>query len=218
MARSGSSRRRLAALALLVVASGFSVSLVVLRLALSGAPHYGNLVWNLVLAWVPFVLALVAYDRHRRGSRGVALWLPLVLWVAFLPNAPYLVTDFMLLRDIRDMPVWFDVALLTSFAWTGLLLGFASVYLVQELARRALGPVGGWACAVGALGACGIGIYLGRVLRWNSWDLLVRPSGVLGDVVARLGSPRLVGMSLLMSAFLIVAYAMLYAFVRAADE
>ena len=90
--------------------------------------------------WVPFVLALLAYDRHRRGSRGLALWLPLALWLVFLPNAPYLVTDFMLLRDIRDMPVWFDVALLTSFAWTGLLLGFASVYLVQDLARRAAGP------------------------------------------------------------------------------
>ena len=67
-------------------------------------------------------------------------------------------------------------------------------------------------------GACGIGIYLGRVLRWNSWDLLVRPSGVLGDVATRLEAPRLVGMSLLMSAFLTVAYAMLYAFVRAAEE
>ena len=140
MALSRTSRRRLLAVALLVVASAFSVSLVALRFVLSGAPRYENLVWNLVLAWVPFVLALIAYDRHRRGSRGLALWLPLALWLAFLPNAPYLVTDFMLLRDIRDMPVWFDVALLTSFAWTGLLLGFASVYLVQDLARRAVGP------------------------------------------------------------------------------
>ena len=218
MALSRTSRRRLLAVALLVVASAFSVSLVTLRFVLSGAPRYENLVWNLVLAWVPFVLALIAYDRHRRGSRGLALWLPLALWLAFLPNAPYLVTDFMLLRDIRDMPVWFDVALLTSFAWTGLLLGFASVYLVQDLARRAVGAVGAWICVVGAFGACGIGIYLGRVLRWNSWDLLVQPSGVLGDVAARLQSPRLVGMSLLMSAFLTVAYAMLYAFVRAAED
>jgi uncharacterized membrane protein len=218
MALSGTSRRRLAALAVLVLASAFSVSLVALRFVLSGAPHYANLVWNLVLAWVPFVLALAAYDRHRRGSRGPALWLSLGLWLAFLPNAPYLVTDFMLLRDIRDMPVWFDVGVLTSFAWTGLLLGFASVYLVQEVARRALGPAGGWLCVVGSFGACGIGIYLGRVLRWNSWDLLVRPSGVLGDVAASLQSPRLVGMSLLMAAFLTVAYAMLYAFVRAAAD
>jgi uncharacterized membrane protein len=67
---------------LLVVASVISVSLGALRPVLSGAPRYENLVWNLVL---PFLLALIAYERHRHGSRGLALWL------AFPPNAPYLV-------------------------------------------------------------------------------------------------------------------------------
>ena len=86
---------------------------------------------------MPFLLALVLYDRARRGSRGLALVLPVALWLAFLPNAPYLVTDFMLLRVVSGMPVWFDVAMLASFAWTGLLLGFGSVYLVQQVAARA---------------------------------------------------------------------------------
>ncbi len=213
-----SSRRRLTAIAVLALASAFAVALVALRFVLSGDLHYTNLVWNLVLAWVPLVLALVAYDRHRRGRRGIGLVVPLALWVAFLPNAPYLVTDLMLLRDIQDMPVWFDVALLTTFAWTGLLLGFVSVYLVQEIARRSAGAVAGWACAVAAFGACGVGVYLGRYLRWNSWDLLVQPAGVLRDTAASLGSPRLVGMSLLMAAFLTVAYAMLYAMLEAAVD
>ena len=218
MGTHSSSRRRLTALGVLALASAFSIALVVLRFALSGGVHYANLAWNLLLAWVPFALALLAYDRHRRGSRGLALLLPLALWLAFLPNAPYLVTDFVLLREVRDMPAWFDVALLTSFAWTGLLLGFVSVYLVQEIARRAAGARAGWFVALGAFGACGIGIYLGRYLRWNSWDLLVQPAGVLGDVVARLESPRLIGMSLLMAALLTVAYSMLYAVIQAAVD
>jgi uncharacterized membrane protein len=213
------SRRRLAAVASLLLASAFGVALVAFRYVWSGQAGYGNLVWNLVLAWVPFVLALVVYDRVRRGSRGLGLLVPAALWLAFLPNAPYLVTDFVLLREIDGMPVWFDVALLTTFAWTGLLLGFASVYLVQGAVTRLYGSSAGWLAALGALGLSGLGVYLGRYLRLNSWDLLVQPGSVAGEVLDRLSSPRMVGMSIVMAAFLTVAYAMLYtAFTAAAED
>ena len=131
------SRRRLVALGVLVAASAFAVGLVALRYGLSGSGQYLGLCWNLVLAWVPLAFALLAYDRdRRRGRGGFALFAPLLLWLAFLPNAPYLVTDFVHLRDETTMPVWFDVALLSSFAWIGLLLGFVSVYLAQGVVRR----------------------------------------------------------------------------------
>jgi uncharacterized membrane protein len=213
-----SSSRRLAALAVLAAASVFAVGLVVLRFLLSGNLHYANLVWNLVLAWVPLVLALVVYDRVRRGHAGPLLVAPVALWLLFLPNAPYLVTDFILLRDIQDMPIWFDVVLLTTFGWTGLVLGFVSLYLVQTVAKRLAGPVAGWLVALGALAASGVGIYLGRYLRWNSWDLLVQPAAVLDDAAARLGSAQLIGMSLVTTAFLMVAYAMLYVVLHVALE
>ena len=218
LARTRSSRRRLAALGVLAAASVFAVSFVALRFALSGNAHYANLVWNLVLAWVPFVLALVVYDRVRRGAAGPLLLVPLALWLLFLPNAPYLVTDFMLLRDIQDMPIWFDVTLLTTFAWTGLMLGFLSLYLVQAVAKRLAGELAGWLVVIGALGASSVGIYLGRYLRWNSWDLLVQPAAVLRDAAARLESPQLIGMSLVTTAFLMVAYTMLYVVLHVALE
>jgi len=218
LGRTRSSRRRLAALGVLAGASAFAVGLVVLRFLLSGNAYYANLVWNLVLAWVPLVLALVVYDRVRRGVGGPLLVLPLALWLLFLPNAPYLVTDFILLRDIQDMPIWFDVTLLTTFAWTGLVLGFVSLYLVQTVARRLAGPVAGWLVALGALAASSVGIYLGRYLRWNSWDLLLQPAAVLNDAAARLGSAQLIGMSLVTTAFLMVAYTMLYVVLHVALE
>jgi uncharacterized membrane protein len=218
LARTRSSRRRLAALGVLAAASVFAVSFVALRFALSENAHYANLVWNLVLAWVPFVLALVVYDRVRRGAAGPLLLVPLALWLLFLPNAPYLVTDFMLLRDIQDMPIWFDVTLLTTFAWTGLMLGFLSLYLVQAVAKRLAGELAGWLVVIGALGASSVGIYLGRYLRWNSWDLLVQPAAVLRDAAARLESPQLIGMSLVTTAFLMVAYTMLYVVLHVALE
>jgi len=196
--------------------SAFAVGLVFLRFVLSGTTHYSNLLWNLVLAWLPLGLALFVYDRHRRGARLPALAVPLLLWFLFLPNAPYLVTEFGLLRVIQDMPVWFDVALLATFGWTGLMLGFVSVYLVQVVARRLAGPIAGWTCALVALGTAGVGIYLGRYLRWNSWDLIVQPAAVLRNSVSRLDSPQLIGMSLVMATFLTVAYTVLYVVLAAA--
>lgn len=210
------SRRRLLALGALAAASLFAVGMVLARFALSGSWHYKNMLWNIVLAWVPLGLALFAYDRRRRGTGFTKLAIPLVLWLLFLPNAPYLLTDFRLLRAYRNMPVWFDVSMLTAFAWTGLLLGFVSVFLVQEIARRAAGPRAGWACAVGSLGVCGLGIYLGRNLRWNSWDLIVQPLSVLEDVAVRLDSPRLIAVSVVLGVFLTLAYGMLYAMLEAA--
>src|SRR5438876_642713 len=101
-------------------------------------------------------------SRRRLAALGVLVLASVFsLWLVFLPNAPYLVTEFMLLRDVHNMPVWFDTAMLVSFAWTGLLLGFVSVYLVQELVRRAAGPTAGWLCVLGSFGLCGVGVYLG---------------------------------------------------------
>ena len=122
-------------------------------------------------------------------------------------------------RKYTDMPIWFDVAMLTTFAWTALLLGFVSVYLVQQVAARRLGEAAGWLTAVGALGLSGLGIYLGRHVRLNSWDLLLQPHGVLADVLDGVTTLRMVGMSLVMATFLTVAYGMLYTFLQAAlDE
>src|SRR5712691_3005759 len=144
MRLSGASRRRAVAIGSLALASAFGVAMVVVRTVQTGNPDYRNLLWNLFLAWVPFVLALAVYDRPRRGgSRPLQLALAR-RWLLFLPNAPYLLTDFMLLRRIGGVPLWYDVTMLTTFAWTGLLLGFISLYLVQIVVRRAYGATLGW--------------------------------------------------------------------------
>jgi uncharacterized membrane protein len=206
----------------LLLASVFGEAMVVVRMAHTGNSDYQNLLWNLVLAWVPFLLALAVYDRHRRGgSRPVQLALA-GLWLLFLPNAPYLLTDFMLLRQIEGVPLWYDVTMLTTFAWTGLLLGFISLHLMQSVATRAFGAAAGWAGAVAALGLSGFGIYLGRFQRWNSWDVLVDPARVAADVWARVGDPlaygRTFAITVFLGAFLTLAYLVLYGFLDLAAE
>ena len=207
------SRRREAIYAALALLSLFSVALVLARYAYSREPLFGGLIWNLALAWIPFVLAIVIYDRHRAGVRPLSL-LPLAgLWLLFLPNAPYIVTDFKHLVQGPLVPLWVDVVVIAAPAWTGMLLGFLSLYLVQAVVRQLASPTVAWTVAGVVLGLTAFGIYLGRVLRWNSWDVLADPTllSQLGSVVLE---PRAIAMTVLLTGFLTLSYLVIYAFMR----
>jgi len=139
-----------------------------------------------------------------------------VLWLLFFPNAPYMLTDFIHLQSSPTAPLWYDALMLSAFAWTGLLLGFASLYLMQMVWRRAAGSVLSWLGVVAALGLASFGVYLGRFVRFNSWDALVRP-GRVADVIRNqlenpFHHPKLVAALIVLTGFLTVAYAVLYSF------
>jgi len=214
------SRRRILAVGALLLTSAFGVAMVAFRMAYSGTGEYRNLLWNLVLAWVPLVIALAVYDRHRRGVSPRRLALPALVWLLFLPNAPYLVTDLKYLGEIDGAPVWFDVTLLTTFAWLGLLLGFLSLYLMQAVVERLAGPATSWLAAVGVLALSGFGIYLGRFERWNSWDVVRDPLSLARDLASGLSDPldypRALGVTIALGGFLSLGYLVLYSFLRLA--
>ncbi len=217
------SRRRLAALVALAALSAFAVAAVCVRVLYTGTPGYLNLVWNLVLAWVPFVVALVVYDGYRRRVGALPLLAGGAVWLLFLPNAPYLVTDLGLLRHVEGAPVWFDVVLVSSAAWAGLLLGFLSLYLVHSVVRRVVGTLSAWAFVVVVLALSSFGIYLGRFQRWNSWDVVTRPRLLLGNIAERAVDPlshgRAVAVTVLFTVFLTLTYAVFFSVARLAlDE
>jgi uncharacterized membrane protein len=219
--QSEASRRRLLAVGALLAASAFGASMVVFRVVYTGTGEYRNLVWNLFLAWIPFVLALVVYDRDRRGTRPARLLLPALVWLLFLPNAPYLVTDFKFLAEHGGMPVWYDVTMLTTFAWTGLLLGFLSLYLMHGVARRALGTVTSWIAVAAVLGLTSFGVFLGRIARWNSWDVVANPGDLAADLARALADPAAhrgtIAVTVALAGFLSLAYLALYSFLRLAQ-
>jgi uncharacterized membrane protein len=208
------SDRRLATIGSLLALSAFSVVAVLVRVGYTGSGAGLNLVWNLVLAWVPFVLALLVYDGVRRGARHSRVVAGSVLWLLFFPNAPYLVTDFGLLEGWEGAPVWFDVVVVAGPAWAGLALGFASLYLMHGVAARALGTMTAWLLVPCALALASFGIYLGRFERWNSWDVFANPHGVLGNALERLVEPRPLAVTVLFTGFLTVSYLVFYSFVR----
>ncbi len=158
--------------------------------------HYGLefLVWNLFLAWVPLAIALVVERLRDLGPGQLRTRLAFAAgagaWLLFFPNAPYIVTDLIHLHHDRgERALLADGAVIGIFALTGLLLAFASLRRMQRLVVDRSGAPAGWAL-VGAVSLLtGAGVYLGRVLRWNSWDLLSRPDALLADLVAPLGDP-----------------------------
>ena len=137
-----------------------------------------GLAWNLCLATVP-LLCSAAFRRASERGRPFAQALSFLLWLLFLPNAPYILTDLIHLGPRPHVPLWFLLAMLMSCALSGTLLGYLSLLEVQAVIEKRFGRVAGWIVAVGALGACGFGIYVGRFLRWNSWDALTRPLQLL---------------------------------------
>jgi uncharacterized membrane protein len=212
------SDRRLATLASLIGLTLLVYAMVGVRVVYSGSPHYGALIWNLFLAWIPFVLALAVYDGFRRGAARLPLFAGGALWLLFFPNAPYIVTDLKHLRTWEGAPIWYDVVLASAAAWAGLALGFVSLYLMQAVVRRIVGAVNAWFFVLTVLALSSFGIYLGRFQRWNSWDVFVQPQSLLGDVWASVANPvdhpRTVAVTVLFTVFLAATYLVFYSFAR----
>lgn len=208
------SSRRLATIGSLLALSAFALAGVLVRVEYSGTRDGVFLAWNLFLAWIPFVLALLLYDGTRRGAPRTSLFVGGALWLLFLPNAPYLLTDYKYLQLWTGAPVWYDIVVLSAFAWTGLALGFASLYLVHRVAARTLGAATAWALVPPVLTLCSLGVYLGRFERWNSWDVLADPLGVLARLPEAVAAPKPVAVTVLFTGFLTLSYLVFYSFVR----
>jgi uncharacterized membrane protein len=220
--RSSFSDRRIAIVASLALLTLFALAMLTVRMAYTATGDHANLAWNLFLAWIPFVLSLVVYARAKAGA-SLRFLVPLgALWLVFFPNAPYLITDLKHLGPGGSVPLLYDVLLLSTAAWTGLLLGLTSLFLIHAVARRLLGAVNAWALVVGVLSLSSFGIYLGRVQRWNSWDVLVHPFPLAGQIASGLldplAHPRPIGLTVLFTSFLLASYIVLYSFARLSPE
>jgi uncharacterized membrane protein len=210
-------RYKLAIFALMLGASAVSVFLVLARAAVSDDTRgHTNLVWNLFLAWIPFLLSYLAYAM---SWRRVLLYLVLpataLLWLLFFPNAPYILTDLQhLARESSSAPLWYDVIIMVWFAWTGLLLGLVSLYLMHDIVRRILGRVAGWLFVFTVSGLSSLGVYLGRFGRFNSWDILQEPREVAVTLLGLVIDPslRLLAFTTLFAVFYLFVYLTLYSF------
>jgi len=197
-------------LAGLALFSIFSIVLLAGRMYATGHKTFIFLVWNLFLAWLPLGFAALA---NRLPVVQRKQWLAIGLtatWLLFFPNAPYILTDLFHLHPRTGVPYWFDLLIILSFAVNGLLVGLVSLFEIHSLLNRRFKPWVGWSLVGAALVAGGFGIYLGRFLRWNSWDILKAPEALLQDVLQPILHPfankEVIAMTMGFAAFMGLCY------------
>ena len=174
----------------LLAVSGFAILMVVARYLESDSSRYLFLIWNLALAAVAPLVAW--WLTHRVRSGGWLQWQQIVLtilWLVFLPNSFYIVTDFIHLSRTYEVAVLYDAVMIMAFATSGMILGYTSLYLVHREMHRRLSTITSWSVMSLLILLVSFAIYLGRYSRWNTWDILLRPAGLLFDVSDRIVNP-----------------------------
>ena len=216
-------RYRLALFGILVMSSIISMGLFAARATTSESYRYAFLVWNLFLAWIPFGFAWIAYTSTHlpKYLMYILVGVCAVLWLLFFPNAPYILTDFQHLTRLNgEAPVWYDVIMLLWFSWNGLFLGVISLYFMQKVVTRWLGGISSWVFVVGVTVLSSLGIYVGRFLRWNSWDLILNPLKMPAEFLYAFSQSqeRTLAFPFLFALFFLFVYVTLFVFGRLMNE
>lgn len=174
----------------LIFASLLSVGLLSVRIVAADELWLSFMAWNLFLAWLPLVFALsLRINLAKKPWRHWQNLLLTLLWLGFLPNSFYMMTDLIHLQSSGQVSVLYDAAMMMSFVLNGLILGYMSVYLVHVQLLERFKRNQAHAIIMLALLSCGFAIYLGRYLRWNTWDVLINPFGILFDLSERVVNP-----------------------------
>jgi uncharacterized membrane protein len=184
--------------------------LSIFRFVYSDTKMFLFLNWNLFLAFLPWLFSSVLLINPRFQNIKLVLYGLVISWLLFFPNAPYILTDLFHLRLNTTMPIWFDLVLILSFAWVGLLFGFMSLWDIENLLSKRINKRFIPFISFGLLFLGSFGIYIGRYLRWNSWDIIQQPYSLAYDISDRIVNPfhhpRTWGMTVFMFIFLSIIY------------
>jgi uncharacterized membrane protein len=173
----------------MIASCTFSYMLLCSRLIATGYFTYVFLLWNLFLAFVPYVISYGLSVKPEAIKNRWILIPSLAAWLLFIPNAFYIVTDLFHLGQINSAPKWFDLLLLLSFAWNGLVFGVASLRKIEIILYAVSGRTFSSLMVFSVMWMNAYGIYLGRFLRYNSWDVLARPFSLLDEIAGMLLHP-----------------------------
>ncbi len=180
-----------------------------------GAQTFLFLVWNLFLAWIPYWVSLTLSNIKDGKFRRLKTGFILIVWLLFFPNAPYILTDLLHFRNFGGVPMWYDLMLLLSFGFTGLMLGWLSMMEIQDFLKSHHSRFVARGLTFAALILCSYGIYLGRFQRWNTWDIITNPVALFQDMFSVLMQPSVhagtLGISVVLGGFLTIGYALLSA-------
>lgn len=171
---------------LVSISAGFTLTLLVMRGLYTGTLTYFFYPWNLFLGILPIFFSGLLLREKTFNYRSI-LWLG--LWLLFLPNAPYLLTDIFHFKERPPIPMWFDLMLVVSGAWNGILFCMISLFRVEKFLKTCTNTRLVNILMFLLLIPCGYGIYIGRYLRYNSWDIVTNPAGLIRTSTHHLHHP-----------------------------
>jgi uncharacterized membrane protein len=174
-------------LSLITIALTFSVISLMIRMKLNKSFFFLFLIWNVFLAVIPYTITMYLNTVPKLSKLKLGFWF--FVWLAFLPNAPYIVTDLIHIKSGNNSLLWLDVLVVLSFALSGLFLFYLSVIDMQALISRYLKKMPASTLTTIILFLCGFGVYLGRFLRYNSWEIISDPRYLISDVIHIVISP-----------------------------
>ena len=158
-----------------IMSCSFSFILLCTRVAATGYVTYIFLLWNLFLAFIPYSVSYWLHNNIHAIKNKLKLFGIIAAWLLFIPNSFYLLTDLFHLDEISSAPKWFDLLLLLSFAWNGLLFGVTSLRKMETILYKLSGKNFSLFVVFTVMWLNAFGIYLGRFLRYNSWDIIAQP-------------------------------------------
>lgn len=166
---------------------GFIGLLIAVRIFYTGSALYLFLVWNIFLAWIPFMISSQFGKLNTQAKwKQVSTF---CCWLAFFPNALYIVTDLIHLQLETTVPKWFDAILLFSASVAGLMMAFISLYRFEVFLDKTVHKKFRSLSVFLILFLASFGVYLGRFLRWNSWDIVSNPFQLFQSIGHRIISP-----------------------------
>jgi uncharacterized membrane protein len=166
----------------LLASASFPVLISLFRCLYSGSRFFLFLNWNLALAVIPLLITRKLLQRIDWIESTKIFYALFGAWLLFLPNTFYITTDLMHLRHRPSLPLWYDLVLLLAFAWNGMLLGLVSLRQMEKVLLARFGMRRSFLFVFPVLALCSFGVYIGRYLRYNSWDVLLAPGEMLRDI------------------------------------
>jgi len=170
----------------------FSCLLTAARIFYTGRLTFVFLVWNLFLAYVPYFITQQLQRKPQWVRKKFVFFSLSVVWLLCVPNSFYIITDLFHLGDHWNdylAPQWYDLVMILSYAWNGLLLGILSVRQMEKIHERFYPGRNTLLFLYPVMWLNAFGVYVGRYLRFNSWDIITNPFELLRDIAGLLLHP-----------------------------
>jgi uncharacterized membrane protein len=192
------------------LASLFAITLLLLRVKITHSMYLLFLIWNLFLAIIPYFLSSSIHTNFFDTSKKIQNYMYTLTWLVFIPNTFYILTDFTHLHFKNTFQFGLDLLIISSFSFAGFYVGLLSLYHMHQLTVAKYGAKSGnlFIMIISFLSA--FGIYLGRVLRFNSWDIISKLVELVYTSIAALFSFETIIYTLQLGTIILISYIIFY--------